>query len=918
MNDTKRRDIKKLQQRANLPKYFRGLAIAAICLTLLGIGIAFYLNKGKAEFRLKPADTQLSKDVQAEVSNYERTETDGDVKKYFIKAAHATTYTDNHQELENVYLQVFDETGDKFDEIKADKALYIPKENKNFTGYFVGNVNIETRDSLKVKTEQINYEKSTETAEINDPVEFERENISGKSDGALVHIKEKHLELMNNVEINSYALSPNDDLSKNKIQSAKMTANYAMFDQLNEKVELREAVKINIIPNGENAKLSQPTEIKSNRAVAVFTAKQLKQIDLTGDVDIYQKPAANNQKWTHTQADRASAKIDKEIKTLELFDHVQIETTLDETKPTKINSGYAIYEKDSDKFTLKNGVNIVTVEDAQPTNIKSTNAVYEQANGNIYLDGAAEITQGGNYLKGDNLTAHLYANKKLKSADAKGGAYLKQTTAERTTEISANQLNAAFNEHNDLQTANAVGNSNAVLTPNDSKAFTKVTLSAPNSIRLDFKGAGLLDQMQTDGRTIVQFAAPNNSPDAANKRITADTVKTVFQSDGKNLARAEAVGNAELYIEPLSASGKNYKTTINAARFDCDFYSTGNNAKNCRAQTKTKTVRVPTVPTAERGTQTLTADTLNAAFNQQTQDIQQFDASGGTKFNELDRNGIADQISFSAADEIVRLRGGEPTVWDGRARAKAKEIDWDTRSEKTNLRGTVSTTYYSQKATGGATPFSSVSSPVFITADNAEFVHADETGLYTGNARAWQDNNYVRADKLFLQQKQGQLNADGAVQSVLYNVKRKENGKESTVPASASAQKMVYNHDKRILHYETDVDIRQGTDRITAGSANILMNEKNEVSETIAENNVVITQPNRRAVGDYAQYLAATEIVNLRGSPAKIDDAENGSTQSPNVTIYMREKRFVGDNKPTDSRTDSSGRIRTVYKIKKQ
>ena len=169
-----------------------------------------------------------------EVKGYERTETEGDIKKYFIKADKATTFTDNHQELENVYLQAFDETGDKFDTITANKAIYIPAENKNFTAYFAGSVNIETRDALKVKTEHIFYKKETETAEAEELVEFERQNVTGKSFGAFVNIRDKKLELMKDVEINSFAANPNDELTRSSIQSAKITANYALVDQIAE------------------------------------------------------------------------------------------------------------------------------------------------------------------------------------------------------------------------------------------------------------------------------------------------------------------------------------------------------------------------------------------------------------------------------------------------------------------------------------------------------------------------------------------------------------------------------------------------------------------------------------------------------------------------------------------------------------
>lgn len=914
VSDAKRPKIEKLQKRANLPKYFRVGAIAALCVTILAIGIGFYLGRNRTEFRLKPEDAKLSKDVTSEVTGYERLETDGNVKKYFIKADKMTTFSDNHMEFENVYMQIFDELGDKSDQITSEKGIYIPNEEKNFTAYFAGNVNIATRDALHVKTEHIYYKKETEVAEAEQLVEFERENIAGKSLGAFVRIKEKRLELMKEVEINAFALNPGDQLAKSNIQSAKITANYAMVDQTTQKIALSENVFISIIPTGNNSEMSQPTDIKSDRADASFENKEIRQIDLNGNVDIYQKPTAANSKWTRTKANKAVAKIDKELKSAELFENVFIETTTNDAKPTKINSGYAIFEKDADRFQLKNGVHIVTVEDNKPTNIKSNDAVYEQTAGKIYLTGNAEIDNGTEYLKGDSMTAELFPNKKVKYSNAKGSAFLRQNSIERTTEVSANELNATFNENQQLQAANALGNGSAILIPAQAQEYSKVTLSAPNAIHLAFRGEGLLEQMNTEGRTTILMNAPANRADAANKKLTADAVKTFFNANGKDLSKAEAVGNAELYVEPLQAAAGNYKTTVNAPRFDCEFFPTGNNAKICIAQTKTKTVRVPTVPTDRRGTQTLIADKLNAQFNQQTQDVQIFDAIGDTKFTELDRNGIAETINFTANDEVVRLRGGEPTVWDSRARAKANEIDWDTRNQKSFLRGNASTTYYNQKQTGGATPFGDSNKPVYVTAANAEFNHIEETGLYTGNARAWQDNNYVRADRLLLRQKEGQMIGEGAVQSVLYDAKKKEKGKETVVPVYASANKLFYSRETRLLRYEENVDIRQGTDRITAGKADIYMDERNEMSKTIAETSVVITQPNRKAVGDWAQYTAENEVAILRGNPARIDDAENGSSQGAQVTVYMRENRVVGE---AQTEQNNTGRTRTVYKVKK-
>ena len=367
-------------------------------------------------------------------------------------------------------------------------------------------------------------------------------------------------------------------------------------------------------------------------------------------------------------------------------------------------------------------------------------------------------------------------------------------------------------------------------------------------------------------------------------------------------------------VEPIQTKAENYKSTITAPRFDCDFYE-GNNAKTCIAQTKAKSVRVPMVAAPNRGTQTLTSDKMTANFNRQTQDVERMDADGNAKFSELDRNGISNQMVYTAGDGMVLLRGGEPTVWDSGARAKAGEIDWDTKNQKSFLRAKVSTTYYSQKQTNGATPFGKTNAPVFITSDQAQFNHTEEIGVYQGNARAWQDNNYVRANTLILQQKSKRMDGEGKVQSLLYNAERTENGKTVKQPAFASSEKMTYTDENKLLHYEDNVDIRQGTDRIVSGVADIYLDENNEMKQTIAQNNVVMTQPGRKTTSNWAQYTKADNTAILRGNPATVTDAENGTTQGSQITVLMSENRVVNQG---SAKPNTSGRTRTIYKVKPQ
>lgn len=910
MSESHRKNLKNLELRARMPRIVRNVAAVILICALLVLVIGFYRASKSREFRMKGFPTTLSKDVVGRIDSYERVETEGELKKYLIRADTAVTFSDNHQELQNVYLEVFDESGLASDKITAAKGVYIPQENKNFTAYFAGDVNIVTRDDLNVRTEQVTYRRDSGIVEAEEEVRFERGNISGRAVGAIVNTVDKNLRLMKNVEIDAFAGDPQDPLAKSNVKSARITAESAVFDQTAETIELIENVFVSIIPNGETAAGSQPTEVRSAKALVALVDRQVRKIDLNGNVEVEQKPTSGNPRWSKTRSEKATAGFEGDLRRIDLIGGVNIETGSGETKPTVITCSTAVYDKPADRFELHDSVHIVTPQQGRETHIKSADAIYEQTAGRVQLTGGAEIDNGQEYLKGDQVNAILFADRAVKDAHAVGSAYLRQTTAERTTEVSGDSLNAAFADDRKLKSADATGSSRAVVVPARAGEYSKVTLSAPRAIRLAFRDAGVLEQMTTDGRTTITINAPQGAPNAADKKITADVVKTFFQANGKDMQRAEAVGNAELYVEPLTASPENYKTTVYAPRFDCDFFPTGNNAKLCVGQTKTKTVRVPTVAASDRGVQTLTADKLTATFNQASQDVQQLDAIGSAKFVELDRNGTAAQMSFVAAEKLVKLRGGEPMVWDSKARAKADEIDWDTGKQRSYLRGSVSTTYYNQRQTGGAAPFGSSNKPVFLTAAAAEIDHAAESGTYTGNARVWQDNNYVRGDTIVILQREQEFRASGNVQSVVYDAR---SGDKKNVPVFAAAQRMAYSRASRVIRYEDAVDIRQGTDRVTGGLAVIQLGENNEMSQTTIENNVVITQPKRRATGTWAQYTNDSDVAILRGNPAMVEDAENGSTQGAQLTMYKRENRFVNESKTSPN---AAGRIRSVYKVK--
>jgi lipopolysaccharide export system protein LptA len=590
----------------------------------------------------------------------------------------------------------------------------------------------------------------------------------------------------------------------------------------------------------------------------------------------------------------------------------------------------AVLEQKTKRLDLKKDVEITVTPKAVATNpapkslsrsrpvtIKAARGIFEHESLKLAFSGGVTVEQERDILSGDNLTAVLTQDNRLERAELRGNSYLRAMDPGKSAEVHSVNMDFFLDKDQRLERAVAM----ADVAARTLEADSDMELKGPQQLEVSFQAKGdesLLKQMSAAGRSVITLGAPKskaNDPRAARKRLTADVVYLTWRSTGRDLEKAVATGNAELYVEPVVSNSKADKKTLTATQLDCDFFEAGNLARTCKGGGGAKAVLEPLQPNPNRGTRTLTSQTMSAQFVRDTQDVERVDGQVDCKFNENDRNGIAANISYLASDQTVRLRGGEPTVWDSRGRTKAVELDSDLASHVSYGRGRVATTYYSQEQTNGATPFAKTKSPVFITSDRGEIRHDSGQATYSGNARAWQDDNFVRGDTLNIYINDKRMDASGHVQTALYNSKRRVESNVTVVPVFATANSMFYSDPDRTIHYEGDVDIKQGTDRLVGGVADIyLAKETNEMERTIAQRSVVLTQPGRKGTGDWVEYTAATEIAILKGNPARVDDAENGNTEGARLTLSVRDSKVTAD----DSRGPlSPGRVRSTHKIRK-
>jgi lipopolysaccharide export system protein LptA len=71
------------------------------------------------------------------------------------------------------------------------------------------------------------------------------------------------------------------------------------------------------------------------------------------------------------------------------------------------------------------------------------------------------------------------------------------------------------------------------------------------------------------------------------------------------------------------------------------------------------------------------------------------------------------------------------------------------------------------------------------------------------------------------------------------------------------------------------------------------------VEKIVAEKEVVVTEPTRRAIGDRLVYTAADDRFELTGGPPSIFDAERGKITGDSLTFFKRDDRVLVEGRET-------------------
>jgi len=404
--------------------------------------------------------------------------------------------------------------------------------------------------------------------------------------------------------------------------------------------------------------------------------------------------------------------------------------------------------------------------------------------------------------------------------------------------------------------------------------------------------------------------------------LTAQGVDFFLTKEKSRLDRAETSGAAQIAIRPTTGSGQ--QTLATAAKFDAYFDDAGQFSSIHGAPDARIVSQNPGQPD-----RISTSRVLDATF-QPGSGIQSLMQQGTVTYVDGERKAWGDRARYTPGDQVLILTGS-PRVGDGSMTTTANSMRLNRATGDAFAEGNVKTTYSDLKPQPGGALLSS-SSPIHVTARSMSVHGTSAIALYTGDARLWQDANVVEAQSIEFDRDHRSMVALGSAGSETVSTVLVQNDRVQTdrvqadrseektdgksIPIVITSTRLTYADSERKAHFEGDVAAKGADVTITAkkmdaflqarGSANQPLSGAGKLDRIVAREQVVITQPDRRATGDLLTYTASDDKFVLTGGPPSIFDAEHGKITGISLTFFRHDDRVLveGNNlSPTVTQT---------------
>ena len=586
----------------------------------------------------------------------------------------------------------------------------------------------------------------------------------------------------------------------------------------------------------------------------------------------------------------------------------------------------AYYDSNKNELQLKSDVHIVTTGDKAAVITGSSGVIQKEPRQTILTN--ARIEQPTRTLTADKITMLFEPDNTVQHVVAEGNIHI-ESRGPTVVDVYGPHADVNMGANNNAQQAVLTGGAKFV-TRGDN-----LTHGSADTFVLDFG-----DQNQPERFHMVNNARLHQDPHPGKPGVGPASGQPVdiiadaldFQlANGSDLKTADTIGKAQIVILPSTTKPKSTdknaqdmssSTTVATAGHFHATFGDGNQMQSLHGAPDSRIVSTsPGQPE-----KVSTSEKLDVAFGSDG-GVQKLVQTGNFEYHEPPakpdtggRAAFADKATYTPADQLLVLNGS-PRVIDGGMTTTANLVRMNRQSGDAFADGDVKTTYSELKPQPNGALLAT-SDPIHVTAEHMASRQQPSIAHYTGNVRLWQGANVVRAPKIDFDQSNRTMVASGDQQQRVVSLFVQESADGKQTPTEVVADKLTYTDSERKARYTGNVLAKSAPNSITAQQIDIYLKEAGEqttasakpsksivpgnqgpskIDHMVATGNVVVTEPNRRAVGDQLVYTADDAKYHLTGKSPSIYDATHGTVWGDSLTFYSRDDRVTVESKKSSS-----------------
>ena len=581
----------------------------------------------------------------------------------------------------------------------------------------------------------------------------------------------------------------------------------------------------------------------------------------------------------------------------------------------------AFYDSNTNQLQLKSDVHIITTGDNAADIIGSSGTIQKDPRQAILLDAA--IYQPDRTLTTDKLTMFFEPDNSIQHAQAEGNVNI-EVRGDTIVDITGPRGDLNMGPENAIVQATVSGGAKY------NTRGDNLSHGSADTFILDFEADNQPRYFHMVKNARMRQEPQPGKPGSPGQpmEIAADQLNFVLEN-GNELKTGDTVGKAQITIFPAPPGAKTAKaapksgqelgsansTTVATAG---KFHATFGAANRIQTLHGSPDARIVSSAPGEPD-KTSTSQNLDVAFAPDG-GAEKLVQTGSFEYHEPsakpDTGGramFADKATYTPADQILVLNGS-PRAIDGGMTTTADVIRLNRQSGEAFADGNVKTTYSDLKPQPDGALLAA-SDPVHVTAVHMTSKQQPSVAHYTGNVRLWQTANVVRAPIIDFDQQNRSIvaHADTAQSVSSLFVQQAQDGK--LTPVNVTADKLTYVDAERRARYTGNVLAKSPTGTISAQQIDVYFKQADPTGSTqakavipgtdgpsrldhmVAIGNVIVTEPNRRAVGERLVYTADDGKYFLTGETASIFDAEHGQVWGESLTFYSHDDRVLVESR---------------------